>query len=63
MLKNNIWSKKNEVISVVILIIFVIYLCISNIIQIKSYAAQSTQDYSSKINNYPGYKELIDNLS
>ena len=62
MLKNNILSKKNEVISVVILIIFVMYLCISNIIQIKSYAAQSTQDYSSKINNYPGYKELIDNL-
>lgn len=32
-------------------------------LQIKeSYAAQSTEGYSSKINNYPGYKELIDNL-
>ena len=28
----------------------------------ESYAAQSTEGYSSKINNYPGYKELIDNL-
>ena len=63
MLKGNILSRKTKLISIVVLMVFITYICISTILQIKeSYAAQSTEGYSSKINNYPGYKELIDNL-
>ena len=63
MLKGNILSRKTKLISIVVLMVFITYICISTFLQIKeSYAAQSTEGYSSKINNYPGYKELIDNL-
>ena len=63
MLKDNILSRKTKLISIVVLMVFITYICISTFLQIKeSYAAQSTEGYSGKINNYPGYKELIDNL-
>ena len=44
------------------LVVFISYIVISNLMPKKSYAAQSTENYSSKINNYPGYQSLIDNL-
>ena len=63
MLKNNILPKKTKLISIVMLIIFITYICASRFLQMKSYAAQTTESYSSsKISKYPGYKELIDNL-
>ncbi|MBO5349467.1 MAG: SH3 domain-containing protein, partial [Clostridia bacterium] len=63
MLKNNILQKKKKFISIVMLIILIIYICASQLLQIKSYAAQTTESYSSsKISKYPGYKALIDNL-
>ena len=63
MLKSNILPKKTKIISIVILIIFITYICVSRFLLIKSYAAQTTESYnSSKISNYPGYKELIENL-
>ncbi|MBP3502328.1 MAG: SH3 domain-containing protein [Clostridia bacterium] len=63
MLKRNILPKKTKIISIVMLIIFITYICASRFLQIKSYAAQTTESYSSsKISKYPGYKELIENL-
>lgn len=63
MLKSNILPKRTKIISIVILLIFIIYICANRFLQIKSYAAQTTENYSSeKISKYPGYKELIDNL-
>ena len=63
MLKRNILPKKTKIISIVMLIIFITYICASRFLQMKSYAAQTTESYSSsKISKYPGYKELIDNL-
>lgn len=44
------------------LVVFISYIVISNLMPKKSFAAQSTENYSSKINNYPGYQSLIDNL-
>lgn len=44
------------------LVVFISYIVISNLMPKKSFAAQSTENYSSKINNYPGYQNLIDNL-
>lgn len=38
------------------------YLFLSLIKENTTYAAQTREAYSSKINNYPGFKELIDNL-
>lgn len=38
------------------------YLFLNIINENKSYAAQTRENYSSKINSYPGYKELIDKL-
>ena len=38
------------------------YLFFNIINENKSYAAQTRESYSSKINSYPGYKELIDKL-
>ena len=37
------------------------YVFLNIINENKSYAAQTRESYSSKINSYPGYKELIDN--
>lgn len=63
MLKNNILPKKTKIISIVMLIIFITYICVNRIVQMRSYAAQTTENYSSsKISTYPGYKELIDDL-
>lgn len=63
MLKSNILPKKTKVISIVIVLVLIIHICSNGAFQIKSYAAQTTENYSSsKINSYPGYKELINNL-
>ena len=59
-------SKRNSyirIISVVIILIFISYILLSNVLGAKSYAAQSTSEYSSsRIASYPGYQALIDNL-
>lgn len=61
MSKRNIFNKK--VIILVILVVFISYIIISNLISGKSYAAQSIESYSKeRISKYPGYQNLIENL-
>ncbi len=61
MFKNGILTRKTK--ALLMLIILIIYIFISILVPIKSYAVQSIEAYSAdKINNYPGYKSLIDNL-
>lgn len=64
MFKTNILPRKKKVISIiVILVIIFTYICSMILLQIKSYAAQTTEQYSSsKISKYPGYVELIEGL-
>ena len=45
MLKSNILPKKTKIISIVILIIFITYICVSRFLLIKSYAAQTTESF------------------
>ena len=60
---NLIRSHKFYSLIVVGLIITILsYLFLNLIQQNTAYAAQTRETYSSKINNYPGYKTLIDNL-
>lgn len=51
-----------NIISIVLILTILTYILVNTLIENKVYAAQSRESYSSKINNYPGYKELIDNL-
>ena len=64
MFKTNILPRKKKIISIiVILVIIFTYICSMILLQIKSYAAQTTEQYSSsKISKYPGYAELIEGL-
>ena len=62
MFKNDILKKK-KIIPLVMLIIFISYIYIAHLTLVKSYAAQTIEGYSAnKINKYPGYKTLIENL-
>lgn len=63
MLSKNILprSKKSSILAVLIIINMVIYAfgaCFNNNV----YAAQTKENYSTKINNYPGYAQLIESL-
>lgn len=58
-LRNNLNLK---LVSILIILTIVSYVFLNIINENKSYAAQTRENYSSKINNYPGYKELIDKL-
>lgn len=49
-------------ISILLILTMISYVFLNIINENKSYAAQTRESYSSKINSYPGYKELIDNL-
>lgn len=49
-------------ISILLILTMFSYVFLNIIYQNRSYAAQTRETYSSKINNYPGYKELIDKL-
>lgn len=55
-------SLTRKVIIIVVLLVFISYIVISNFVPSEVYATQSTENYSSKISNYPGYQNLIDNL-
>ena len=55
-------SLAKKVMIIVSLFVFVSYIVISNFVTREVYATQSTESYSSKIGNYPGYQNLIDNL-
>lgn len=61
MSKRSIFNKK--VVILVILVVFISYIIISNLILRKAYAAQSIESYSKeRISKYPGYQNLIENL-
>ena len=55
-------SLVKKIMIITCLLVFISYIVVSNFIPKKTYAAQSTENYSSKISNYPGYQNLIDNL-
>lgn len=57
-------NKKIQIKIICILVIFTMlfYIFLNIINENRSYAVQTRESYSSKINNYPGYKELIDKL-
>lgn len=56
-------SYKRKTIAIAILLVFISYIILSNLVPRKVYAAQTTENYSSsKINKYPGYQALIDNI-
>lgn len=61
MFKANILPRKTKVFSIIIISLLIIYMCFSQIFASKTYA-QSIENYSSRINSYPGYSELIDSL-
>ena len=48
--------------TIITLLTLVFYVLLNNINENISFAAQTREGYSSKINSYPGYKELIDKL-
>lgn len=62
MLKKNSKLLRTKIVSIVILVILISYICISPVMQRIAYASQTTESYSSKINNYSGYTQLIENL-
>ena len=52
----------NKALIITILLTLVFYV-LFNLINVKNaYAAQTRENYSSRIDNYPGYRELIENL-
>lgn len=52
-----------KLVSIILIFTILIYIFISLMYKNKVYAATQTREsYSSKINNYPGYKELIEKL-
>lgn len=56
-------SYKRKTIVIAILLVFISYIILSNLVTRKVYAAQTTENYSSsKIDKYPGYQALIDNI-
>lgn len=56
-------SYKRKTIIIAILLVFISYIILSNLVPRKVYAAQTTENYSSsKISKYPGYQALIDNI-
>ena len=56
-------SYKRKTIAIAILLVFISYIILSNLVPRKVYAAQTTENYSSsKISKYPGYQALIDNI-
>ena len=58
-------SKKHKIFKLVIVLTILTllsYVFLNYINENKVYAAQTREAYSSKINNYIGYKELIDKL-
>lgn len=62
MFKNNISPKRTKVINVIFLSFFIIYVCLGPIFCGKSYA-QSIENYpSGRLNNYPGYTEILNDL-
>ena len=52
----------SKLVFILIILTFISYVFLGVINQNVIFAAQTRESYSSKINNYPGYKELIDNL-
>ena len=52
-LRNNFNLK---LVSILLILTMVSYVFLNIINENKSYAAQTRESYSSKINNYPGYK-------
>lgn len=62
MFSNNILPRKTKRLSMIIISFFVIYMCLSPIFSVKTYA-QSKENYpSGRLNSYPGYNELINDL-
>ena len=59
--KINLHKISKLVISCIILTL-ISYVFLNNIFVSNIYAAQTRESYSSKINNYPGYKQLIDKV-
>lgn len=58
-------SKKHKISKLVVvctILTLLSYVFLNYIYENKVYAAQTREEYSSKINNYKGYKELIDKL-
>lgn len=51
-----------KLVFIVTILTFIAYVFLGTVIQSKLFAAQTREEYSSKINNYPGYKELIEKL-
>ena len=51
-----------KLVFIVTILTFIAYVFLGTVIQNKLFAAQTREEYSSKINNYPGYKELIEEL-
>ena len=51
-----------KLVSILLILTMFSYVFLNIINENKSYAAQTRENYSGKINNYPGYKELIDKL-
>lgn len=51
-----------KLVFIVTILTFIAYVFLGTVIQNKLFAAQTREEYSSKINNYPGYKELIEKL-
>ena len=61
--KNIIKHRLLKLVTICILLTLVSYVFLNVVNQNKVYAAvQVRENYSDKINNYPGYKELIDDL-
>lgn len=62
MLKHSILPKKTKIIGMMVIAFLIIYMCTNGLLQAKV-NAQSIENYSeSRIEAYPGYKELINNL-
>lgn len=66
MLSNNIFigSKHTikSIVTIIIILNILIYFVLGLVCQNKVYAAQTKESVSSKLNNYPGYAELINKL-
>lgn len=62
MLKNSILPRSiKKILAIIIILNILTYICIS-LRENSVYAAQTKENYSSKIENYPGYAALIQNL-
>lgn len=60
--KRTVKKTSLKLVIIIVLLTLVFYVLLNTINENKSFAAQTREPYSSKINNYPGYKALIDKL-